>query len=349
MTRRKGRTVGEGVDHVTCRLCGREFRVVNWPHLVTVHGFDPQEFLLAYARRFPGASHISRATKRRMRQGQDEWNGRTGRRWTKHRILQSIRQERRRLGRTPTVNDVPETLRVAAQRHFGGWVPAVLAAGLHHRYGRDGRLWTRARVLAEIRRRVASDRSVRFAAAHREGAGLTVGAKREFGSWKAAVRAAGYGLLLPAPPRSWSKPAIYHLLRRIVRKHGYASLSLLRRARRPGYVSPNWAVGRLFPSLEVAICRARIGTGRRPVWQRPDWIKWSPAQILEVLRHRVRAQLPVNAAAIQKVQCSLYRAAVRRFGSWPQTLARLGLDPDRVRRKQGRKASRAFPSAARIC
>lgn len=342
MTHPKGRRVGEGTDYVTCRLCGRDFRVVNWPHLVAVHGFDPEAFLLDYARRFPGVSYISRATKRRMKEGQDEWNGRTGRRWTKARILGFIRQERRHLGRTPTVNDVAETLRTAAQRHFGGWIPAVLAAGLPHRFGREGRFWTRARVLDAIRLRVASGRSLRFGVTHREGAGLTVGAKREFGSWKAAVRAAGYAHLLPARSRHWSKPELYRLLREIVRKHGYASLSLLGKAKRPGYVRPDWAVSKLFPSLKVAIRQARIGTGRRPAWQRPDWIKWSPEKILEVLRHRVRHRLPVNAGAIQRVQNSLYHAAVKQFGSWPQTLTRVGLDPERLRQRRDRIVAVTF-------
>jgi len=52
-------------------------------------------FLLEYARRFPKATHISRATKFRMKGGQDTWNERTGRRWTKVRILRLIRQATR--------------------------------------------------------------------------------------------------------------------------------------------------------------------------------------------------------------------------------------------------------------
>jgi hypothetical protein len=234
------------------------------------------------------------------------------------------------------VKDVPESHRYAAQRHFGGWLPALQAAEVPHRYGGEGRFWTRERVLLEIRKRATSGRSIRFGAAALEGKGLTAGAKRAFGNWNAAVRAAGYSHLLPTPPRMWPKPEIFVLLQNLVKKHGYVSTGLLLRARRPGYVRPDWAVGRLFGSLEKAVREGGIRHGKGPagttksLLMRPAWTKWSPESVLRALRERIRLGLPMNAAAIQKLPGSIYHAAVKRFGSWPETLSLLGLDPERI-------------------
>lgn len=145
---------------------------------------------------------------------------------------------------------------------------------------------------------------------------------RQFGNWGAAVKAAGYARLLPLVPRPWPRSELLQLLRRIVKRHGYVNLNLLRRYKRRGYVGTDYGVLCLFGSLEEALKRARITSG-----QKPSWIKWSPARILKVIRQRARQRLPVNATALYRIHAGLPPAAARAFGSWPETLSRAGLDP----------------------
>lgn len=318
----------EGRDHVVCRLCGRDFSVVNWPHLVGRHGFDPEDILRDYHARFPGVPHISRATVRSMARAQYKRYEGLGRRWSDDRILRTIRRACRDRGRPPTVNEIDPNLRSAARRRYGGWIAALGAAGIRHPYGRDGWDWTRERIVREIRQRAASGEPLRFGAVYRHRAGLVRAAKRGFGSWSAAVRAAGHSRALPRPLRHWTRPDLLGLLLRTVRRHGYVSGQLLRKEKRAGFVSPHWAVSRLFGSLKRALKAAGISCPGTPLW-----FKWSPARIVEAIRLRARRGRALNAAAIQREIGSLYHAGVRTFGSWKATLSASSVEPERIFRR----------------
>ena len=85
----------------------------------------------------------------------------------------------------------------AAIRHFGSWAEAVEAADLTDLVlSKTYRKWSRAAILAEIRRRLAAGESL--SSGRRENQRLAHAARRHFGSWSAALLAAG---VTPKPGR----------------------------------------------------------------------------------------------------------------------------------------------------
>ena len=73
----------------------------------------------------------------------------------------------------------------AARRHFGQWRRAVEAAGLEP----TRRIWSREMIIAEILKRRAEGRSL--SSGNRHNINLAAAAVRHFGSWTAALEAAG--------------------------------------------------------------------------------------------------------------------------------------------------------------
>ncbi len=111
--------------------------------------------------------------------------------WPPSRILTVIRSLARR--RTPlTAAELRHRhgyLVAAARRSFGSWAVAVVAAGVDPQRLRPPRLWTRERLVEAI-----LTRALRGEPLGRRGVqprSLAEAAAREFGSWAAALRAAG--------------------------------------------------------------------------------------------------------------------------------------------------------------
>lgn len=79
----------------------------------------------------------------------------------------------------------------SARKHFGQWRRAVEAAGLEPSH----RIWSREMIIAEIEQRLSGGRSLR--SGDRANIRVSAAAARHFGSWTAALQAAG----VPTKPR----------------------------------------------------------------------------------------------------------------------------------------------------
>ena len=92
----------------------------------------------------------------------------------------------------------------AAKRHFGSWRSAVTAAGLAHRLAapRTVRRWTKDAVLRAILSR--QRQGLPLANAYKDDSGFYSAAKKYFGSWTDALRAAG----LPPTRIQWTKERV---------------------------------------------------------------------------------------------------------------------------------------------
>ena len=126
------------------------------------------------------------------------------RRWSRELIRERIR-ELRRAGSDLTPSRVGEehgALVSAAERYYGNWPSAVLAAGIDYeqvrasgRQRRSERLrkWSRERILAEIRRLQQAGEDLSWAVMERKYQPLCAAAVKAcyFGSWSAALAAAG--------------------------------------------------------------------------------------------------------------------------------------------------------------
>jgi hypothetical protein len=87
------------------------------------------------------------------------------------------------------------------------------------------------------------------------------------------------------------------------------------------------AAHRLFGSWDNALRAAGVD---------PDGVRgcrkpWTVREALSELRRLKREKKPLHCAAIQQHSMAIYNLCVKTFGSWDDTLRRIGLDPERVR------------------
>lgn len=223
-----------------------------------------------------------------------------------------------------------------AYKLFGTWQRAVEAAGLDystivkagHRYN------DQPSIIKEIRRRhqagiTVAASGVRSLDPHKDTA-LIDHAKTHFGSWKAAVRAAGIDYAAVAPKRKIRYPtresALDELKARHARGESVASGDIAKGAKRDPalYVT----VMRHFGGVAAACREAGVDYG--PVRRCPRIFQSKDAVLAEIAR-RHRAGQPMNAAAIQRSPNHggpLYRTAVKDFGSWADSLKIAGVRQD---------------------
>ncbi len=86
-------------------------------------------------------------------------------------------------------------LAASAHRYFGSWRRAISAAGLDHETMREARFWTRARIIRTIQQMAAQNRPLSWGFIEVSCPGIYRAARRRenFGSWHAALVAAGIG------------------------------------------------------------------------------------------------------------------------------------------------------------
>jgi len=118
--------------------------------------------------------------------------------WTRDKVLQRIRQLAERgepLNHQDAKRSHPSLVSAASSRRlFGNWARAVEAAGIDYDSVRKTTRWTRDRIVRTIRTLDGEGRPLNNSSMRRMGyRGMMEAARRPgaFGSWEAAVRAAG--------------------------------------------------------------------------------------------------------------------------------------------------------------
>lgn len=160
---------GEGIDHLLYSASRRIFG--SWRNAILAAGIPPERIL-------------------------------TWERWSPARILAQIRvlSRRRRPLTTNQMDDRYQNLVSAARRHFGSWSKAILAAGVDPVTLQRVVPWNQERVIEAILTRALRGESL--VARLIEPRSLPDAGHRLFGSWRAAVAAAGMDpKLTEMPPR----------------------------------------------------------------------------------------------------------------------------------------------------
>lgn len=193
--------------------------------------------------------------------GMDAGRIRRIRAWDPDKILRAIRAGAR--GR-PTGNLRPwdKGLFATALAYFGSWPMALEVAGVAPRTRWRPPLWSRGKVTREIRALVRQGGSLAWKPLFRTNPTLIGAALRAFGSWRAAVKSAGYQTSRPMTRQEWTRPELLDLMSRVWREHGTVTPALMRKARPPGHASPVVHAALLFGSWEKAL-RAFLGRGER--------------------------------------------------------------------------------------
>ncbi len=250
-------------------------------------------------------------------------------RWTPDGVIEAIRQ----LDRQGVPLHYASAYRkgggvnAAATKHFGSWDEALAAAGYDpQRVRRSRQRWTREGILDLIRSRVARGLPIKSYSVRPHSA--KGAAKRIFGSWRAALEAAG----VPNPyagRRSWTKASVVEAI--LARQRSGQPLSYEEVARQ---AVPLISAGRAyFRGWNEALAAAGIDPETVRRQRRP----YTPEEILDGLRQRDAAGQPLNRPG--RHPDGLVRAAKRLFGSWADALRAAGVPANEGRRTQWTQVS----------
>lgn len=250
--------------------------------------------------------------------------------WSNERIVEEIKKLDA-AGEPLTVKHTSKNhsaLYSAALRYFRGWAEAVEAAGIDYgvirRASRREAIskitkWNKKRVIEEIKKIPKKD----LWFIYKTNVALHSAARREFGSWKKAVEAAGYDYeeineLADTSYTSWSKERIVRIIRELppellsYRNMTKEHLLLYSAAYRK---FGNWANALRVAGIDDEIIKKCFKNK-----------KWSSEAILKEIRERYRQGEKLSSGYMQKHFPSLFSAAYRRFGSWGEAIDASGLD-----------------------
>ncbi len=184
--------------------------------------------------------------------GLDPSHVRGNRPWDPDLVLDRLRQMARMFA--------PGELRLHDKRlvaisnfYFRGLRMALEVAGAVPRVRWQAPIWSRRKVLAEMRAHVRGGGSLGFRLLFRERPEMIGAALEAFGSWRAAVAASGFRLNRPMTRQKWTRPDLLTLLSTVYQKHGKVTAKLLRRESPAGYASPTSDIAPLFGSLAKAV------------------------------------------------------------------------------------------------
>lgn len=232
-------------------------------------------------------------------------------RWNPARVVAEI-QSRHAQGLPLNRGAAPPTLVRAGRLWIGSWVDALRAAGLDPDQIRKNRgkppRFTAEWVVQEIRRRDAGGE--RIAMPH-VGHRLVNAAKRRFGSWKAALRAAGFA--------SYKETRWYKAHPQFRKRSGQLAPHRTR-----FWNLPHCLAGRRCRDEAIRQARESWGRVRREV--RSGW-RWrpSPALVLQLIRSEYGRGAWLGGGIVAVGARWIYREGIRHFGSWKQALLEAGV------------------------
>lgn len=254
------------------------------------------------------------------------------RRWSKRRVVLHV-QHLHAMGvplNYASVKRHDAALPQAARKRFGCWDNALIAAG----YDADSvriqrRPWTKSQLIVAIRQRaVAGDD---LTPARLRTSATAAAAERLFGSFRAAMRAAGVFHMTRIRSR-WSRSRVLDAIRRRWWARKAVNSAAIIRSEPRLYDAARRHVG----SWDRALAAAGIdsdGVRRR---HRP----WTPKLLLAEIRRRSREG--EHATCVSSIRPISFVAACNRFyGSWNAALAAAGFDPEQS--PSGRRRSHNLP------
>ncbi len=214
---------------------------------------------------------------------------------------------------------------------FGGWRAAVTAAGFDPNVVcQRARKWTRERIIERIRQLYEAGADLSHSAAKRHYQYLVVVACKPemFGSWRAAIEAAGLDYSTISKHRSWTKQRIIEEIKRLAAAG--ESLSHDEAKRNHGALVSAASSRRYFGSWAAAVEAAGIDYQKVRKNNR-----WKKETIIATIRELHRRGERVNNANMRRLGYrGLMEAAARphNFGSWAAAVEAAGLDYDEERR-----------------
>ena len=207
----------------------------------------------------------------------------------------------------------------AAIARWGTWAKTLRATGIDPVEARRLRTWNRASIVEAIRElgQLPGYRTMK-----ERDSGLLDAAERVYGTWKAAVQAAGMSYPKRNAPWKWPRERV---LEEVRRRHRLR-LSLRANEIQRDCRGLGAAGEREFGTWPRAVAAAGVPYPKRRV----GW-KWPRERILREIRARARHGLSVRDTVMKRVQGGLWWAGYREFGTWRSAVETAGIRyPSRV-------------------
>jgi len=106
-------------------------------------------------------------------------------------------------------------LAYAGRKYYGSWEKSIRAAGLNYESIRRKCFWSRKEIVAQIRGLKAAGEALNVSAAEKTHGGLVGAAAVYYGSWREAIKAAGYDYAKIKRQKEWSKAEIASEIKRM--------------------------------------------------------------------------------------------------------------------------------------
>lgn len=246
------------------------------------------------------------------------------RRWSPEKVLDGLRHTYRGQG---DFEEADPGLAGAARRLFGGLYQALEAAGLEPPVGR----WTKKRIIEAIQERYVRGSAIRFVGFKERALGHA--ARRHFGTWQAALEAAGLQFRAPShvPVRTWTRENVI--------------ATIQAGTQRDGKLVALWKEDQGLYSA----AKKHFGTWRQAVLAaglQPTRKKWTPSLVIRSIQARHKGGMALSSIVF-KEDASLAGAATRLFGSWRTALDAAGVPAPSPRPRPRKQTERTTACRAK--
>lgn len=255
--------------------------------------------------------------------------GRKNLKWTSDQVLTEIRAWRDR-GEPLYANHVRlkyQELLAASIRYYGSWQKALEVTGIPYEQVRKYRKWSNEIIISEIQKLHGQgvDLSFRSMALSQHNAMVYAAIRpKYFGSWKAALEAAGLEAEEIYRYRSWEETDILEEIRRLKGEGADLSSKAMDESSNRLIATARRRFGNWGRALE------RAGINYEEIRRRKRWTRESLVQgILELKRQGI----PLITPEVKRANPSLFAAACKKhfFGTWKKALkAALRMDQGAV-------------------
>lgn len=244
--------------------------------------------------------------------------GRKNMRWTAEQVLSEIRGWKDR-GEPLYANHVRlnfQELLAASIRYFGSWQKAVETAGISYDQVRKYRKWSNETIIQEIRELHSRgvDLSFRAMALSQHNAMVYAAIRpKYFGSWKAALEAAGLESEEIYRYRSWEETDILEEIRRLKVEGADLSSKAMDESSNRLIATARRRFGNWGRALE------RAGINYDEIRRRK---RWTRETLVEGILELKRQGIPLITPEVKRANPSLFAAACKKhfFGTWKKAL-----------------------------
>jgi len=188
--------------------------------------------------------------------------------WDRDEVIFQIRRREEKKADNSysgVLEDFPRLL-FAGVHYFKNWGKAVTAAGINYTKIRRVEIWSKERIIKELRTLKRRKESLRYIECERNHLKILGAASYHFGSWRNALKSIGVDYRSLQRFARWNRKGVKREIRRLYRKEMDISYSGLKKARKIALVSAgsyyfgNWGKAVIASNLPYQeIRRKRVG------------------------------------------------------------------------------------------